>query len=97
MRFTQTGTNIDSKEVKGFADAYVADPESIPPFMESFGVESKLLFGAESFITQSEFRIMDLSESILEEWIDFAYETSTSRAGIYGSDHIVYIGEKSKS
>lgn len=97
VRFIQTGTNIDSKEVKGFADAYFVDPDSITPFMESFGVESRLLFGAESFIAQSEFRIMDLSESTLEEWIDFAYETSTSRAGIYGSDHIVYIGETSNS
>jgi hypothetical protein len=45
-------------------------------------------------ISQSERQLMLLDEKKIDDWIEFAYQTSKTRAGIYASDHIVYIGTK---
>ena len=50
-----------------------------------------------SVISQSENILMQLSEEQLETWIDLVYETSETKAGILGADHVVYIGRVKKN
>lgn len=87
---------IHSKENggTGFTDALFVDPTDIKPYMESFGISTQTLFGAEGMTGQSEFRIMESEEAILKKWIDFAILTAETNAGVFGSDHIVYLGRK---
>lgn len=94
LGFLDHGTHIMSEEEPGFVDAYFTDPMEITPFFDSFGLEKLTLFGAESFIAQSEQKLIDLGEELLSQWIDFAYETAETPGAIYGSDHIVYMGRK---
>lgn len=94
LGFLDHGMHISSENEPGFIDAFFCDPSKIQPFFDSFGIEKLSFFGAESFIAQSEGKLIDLGEDILHEWIDFACLTAETPGAIFNSDHIVYIGKK---
>ncbi|MBB6480412.1 class I SAM-dependent methyltransferase [Spirochaeta isovalerica] len=94
LGFLKEGTHILSENEPGFIDAYFADPDEIVPFFSSFGLKELAFFGAESLISQSEMKLIDLGEELLAEWIGFACRTAETKGAIYGTDHLVYVGRK---
>ncbi|MEM8702854.1 MAG: class I SAM-dependent methyltransferase, partial [Pseudomonadota bacterium] len=78
-----------------FVDAHFVDPSEIPSIFGNTGLEQRALFGAESMMAQSEWRLADLPVADRRQWLDFAVSVAESDAALYGSEHVVFIGEKS--
>ena len=78
-----------------FVDAHFVDPSEIPSIFGNTGLEQRALFGAESMMAQSEWRLAGLPVADRRQWLDFAVSVAESDAALYGSEHVVFIGEKS--
>jgi S-adenosylmethionine-dependent methyltransferase len=94
IKFVKTGIHVESEEEPGFTDIFLIDPTKIEDVFKKFPVNKRVLFGAEGLSAQSETKLITLSDQALEKWIELAYITSNTVAGINCSEHIVYIGEK---
>lgn len=93
-RYIESGLHIESVNEPGFTDAYFVDPSTIVPFWNGFGVEAITLFGAEGMTAQSQLRFIELGETVVGQWIEFAKETAETQAAVYGSGHVVFVGRK---
>ncbi|MDC7220506.1 MAG: class I SAM-dependent methyltransferase [Spirochaetales bacterium] len=94
LRFIDTGIRIESEKDPGFTDIYLIDPMKIEDLFVNSPVEKVSLFGTEGLTAQSETRIIQSDLSVFKKWVDLAYLTSTTIAGVNGSEHIVYMARK---
>ena len=77
-----------------FVDAHFVDPSELAQIFSGTGLEQRALFGAESMMAQSEWRLADLPAAARKNWLDFAVSVAETPAALYGSEHVVFIGEK---
>lgn len=82
-------------ETDFFVDAHFVDPSEIALIFRDTGLAQRALFGAESMMAQSEWRLADLPDAERRQWLDFAVSVAETPAALYGSEHLVFIGEKS--
>lgn len=92
----KTGNYRPDGKTPFFVDAYFATPEEIAPFMNRFPLDTVCLFGAEGVMAQSEARLRDLPEAVRDAWRELAIETATTEAALYSSEHLVFVGRKTK-
>ncbi|WP_422038048.1 class I SAM-dependent methyltransferase [Roseibium sp.] len=83
-----------ASETDFFVDAHFVDPSEVPSVFHGTGLEQRALFGAESMMAQSEWRLADLPVAERRQWLDFAVSVAETPAALYGSEHIVFIGTK---
>lgn len=79
-----------------FTDAYFADPATIASSMSDFGLDELCVFGAEGGLAQSEAALLDLDGDTKARWLHMALQLATTAAGLYGSEHVVYVGRKTR-
>lgn len=94
VRFIDTGIHIESEKDRGFTDIFLIDPMKIEELFSDFKVEKISLFGTEGLTAQSETRLNQLEPDVFEKWVNLAYVTSTTLAGLSCSEHIVYMAKK---
>ena len=92
--FLYEGRHRLTPETDFFVDAHFVDPSEIPAIFTDTGLEQRALFGAESLMAQSEWRLANLTDTAREKWLDFAVSVAETPAALYGSEHLVFIGEK---
>lgn len=90
----QKTNNINVFENNGFTDAHFMDPTEIDELLKNFNIELVKKFGAESIMSQSDFKLKDLNKDEFNKWLDFGYELSTHQAGVLGSEHIICVIRK---
>ncbi|MEO0980785.1 MAG: methyltransferase domain-containing protein [Pseudomonadota bacterium] len=93
--FLYEGRHRLTPETDFFVDAHFVDPSDIPSIFRDTGLEQRALFGAESMMAQSEWHLSALSLAAKQEWLDFAVSVAETPAALYGSEHVVFIGQKS--
>lgn len=94
VKFINTGIHIESDEDPGFTDIFLIDPMKIEKLFKNFPIEMITLFGTEGLTAQSETKLNQLGDSIFDKWVELAYSTSTTIAGLNCSEHIVFMGKK---
>jgi S-adenosylmethionine-dependent methyltransferase len=97
LRIIKTGMHVESASEPGFTDIYLICPFEISTYMSAFPLQQLSIFGAEGLTAQSEWHIYEMGESVIEEWIELAKQTSECDAALAASEHIVFIGKKLRS
>ncbi|WP_420332872.1 class I SAM-dependent methyltransferase [Roseibium sp.] len=92
--FLYEGRHRLAPETDFFVDAHFVDPSSVAATFGDTGLEQRALFGAESMMAQSEWRLAALPAAARQQWLDFAVSVAETPAALYGSEHVVFIGEK---
>ncbi len=75
-----------------FTEAYFAHPAEVVPFMESCGMETRLVVGVEGVAAGHEARINQLSGSAFDNWTEINYLLGQEPSLWGASDHLLYIG-----
>ncbi len=78
-----------------FTEAYFIDPAAIGNFMAGFSMTHLETFGAESLAAQSDPKLRDLDPALRGTCLAELIHLATSPAALHGSEHIVYVGQKS--
>ncbi len=93
----ETGVHrVSSDDGAFFTDAYFTDPRTIASDMNDVGLEELSVFGAEGGMAQSETALLALDDDAKAAWQRIASYLATSPAGLYGSEHLVYVGRKTR-
>ncbi len=79
-----------------FTDSYYADPAMIGSDMSGFGMEEICVFGAEGGLAQSELALHSLGDEAKAACQRLALRLATTTAGLCGSEHVVYVGRKTR-
>ncbi len=78
-------------------DKFLIEPDKIEPFMNQFKNIKKLnIVGCESILGPFLNIISEFSKEIKNKWLEYAFNISYKKIGIYNSEHIMYIGEKNE-
>ncbi len=91
LKIIETGVN---EPESGFTAAYFSYPSEIIPMMESVGLKSLALLGAEGIVAGHEEKINELSGEAWEYWVNLNYHLSHDPALLGAADHLIYIGRK---
>ncbi|GAB5467870.1 MAG: methyltransferase domain-containing protein [Rhodospirillales bacterium] len=94
MRILREGRYRPAAAEDFFVDAVFDDPAEIATVFDGVDLERESLFGAESFLAQSEARLADLPKAAREDWTALAIATARTPAALYGSEHLVFVGRK---
>jgi len=87
-------TLIHSKHDPGFTDAKFVSPTEVGDWVRSLGHNVISVFGAESFLSQSQYHIQSLGIQKIMEWTAFGYEMSETVGGVVGSEHVIVVVQK---
>lgn len=79
-----------------FTDASFSDPATIASDMRHFGLDELCIFGAEGGLAQSEAALRCLDDDVRATWQRLALRLAPTQAGLYGSEHVVYVGRKTR-
>ena len=90
----KTAAHVENNQESGFTDVVFVDPHNIKDNFLKFQLEIHSIFGAESIFAQSQNSILKTVNIDLDSWIDFGFTLSESNAALYGSEHIIVVGEK---
>ncbi len=77
-----------------FTRAYFADPLEVMPLMESCGLETLDLLGAEGVLAGHEEGVNALQGELWEAWVDLNDHTARHPALLGAADHLLYAGRK---
>ncbi len=94
VTFVETGIHVESEKEPGFTDIFLIDPLKIEDEFSDFPVKKRILFGTEGLTAQSETKLNILDPQAFEKWVDLAFLTSPTIAGVNSSEHIVFMAEK---
>lgn len=78
----------------GFTSAYLAHPNEIQPWMESFGLRTLQVIGVEGIVAGHEEGVNALAGPAWEYWADLNYRLGKDKTLHGASDHLLFIGEK---
>ncbi len=92
--YLDCGIHIQEEGNPGFVDAWFADPSEIEGCFSDLPLQKITLFGAEGGLAQSEPSLVSLDEEDRRHWIDMAISLAPGPAGIFASEHIVFLGRK---
>ena len=93
----ETGTHRSGVgDDRFFTDSYYVDPMTIGSNMGAFGLEEVCVFGAEGGMAQSEAALLSLEDDARAAWQRVALRMATTTAGLCGSEHVVYVGRKTR-
>lgn len=92
--FLYEGRHRLTPETDFFVDAHFVDPSEVTQIFKDTDLGQRALFGAESMMAQSEWQLAGLPAAARKHWLDFAVSVAETPAALYGSEHIVFIGEK---
>lgn len=92
--FLYEGRHRLTAETDFFVDAHFVDPSEVSAIFNDAGLEQRALFGAESMMAQSEWRLAALPAAAREQWLDFAISVAETPAALYGSEHVIFVGQK---
>ncbi|MEM7122676.1 MAG: class I SAM-dependent methyltransferase [Pseudomonadota bacterium] len=79
-----------------FTDSCFVDPLTIGSDMGAFGLEEICVFGAEGGMAQSEAALLSLDDGARTAWQQVALRLATTTVGACGSEHVVYVGRKTR-
>lgn len=89
----KTGIHNEGTE---FPQAYFAHPSEIKPFMESCGFKTLRILGCEGILAGHEEGVNQLQGEQWQAWVEFNYHIAEEPSLLGASDHILYIGQKSR-
>jgi S-adenosylmethionine-dependent methyltransferase len=91
-----TGLPSESLE-KGHFPGYFADPGEVQPLLESEGCKTLALVGCEGVVSHIDERVHQLSGAAWEKWVEINYQLGCDRHHLGASDHLLYVGKKSRA
>jgi len=95
-RFYQTlKTGVSKpKTNEVFTEAYFADPLTVKPWLESFGLKTLRLFSPDAFVGPAEPEIYQLPPKVQQAWLDFSYRWGAEPSAWCMGEHLLHIAEK---
>ncbi len=87
-------TGIHDRGVE-FVNAYFAHPDEIAPLMQGCGLRQIALLGCEGVVSGHEAEVNKLEGQAWEMWLDLNYRLGHEPSLYGGSDHLLYVGQKS--
>lgn len=77
-----------------FTKAFFIDQKSIIPFMDTFHLKKKHLFGQEGILAPCEINILNQSQEVIDKWLEIAEQLCEREELLSYSEHAMYIGQK---
>ncbi len=86
---------VEAPVGQGLADAYLAHPTEIVPFMESCGLETLALIGCEGISDSLDSLLNQAQPEVWNAWVDLNYQPSQDPSLHGACSHLLYVGQKS--
>ena len=87
-----TGVFRRAEGDKGFIDAWLSDPDEVPPLMAEGGFEQLDLIHCEPLVCEMEDKINEAPDELHQQWLDLLYRLCRDPAIRAGGGHILYVG-----